>query len=215
MRNIEFTNDEYYHVYNRGVDKRTIVEESYDSGRLLQSLDELNTVEPIGSIFENSFREKNVASKKLVEIISYCINPNHYHLLLLQKEDRGIEKFMHRLGTSYTKYFNNKYKRGGSLFQGRFKAIHIYNNDYLLHLSAYINLNNRVHQLGSSASKLVRSSWNEYIEPSTRGITKPSIVIDQFKNKTEYEKYAIDSLELMLKAKDDAREFKISNMEFE
>jgi len=76
---------------------------------------------------------------KLVDVVCYCLNSNHYHMILKQKSNDGIKKFMHKLGTSYTMYFNKKLKRSGSLFQGKFKSIHIDSNEYLLYLSAYVN----------------------------------------------------------------------------
>ena len=98
--------------------------------------------------------------KSLVEIVAYCFNPNHYHFILRQIEDDGIKKFMHRLGTAYTMYSNKRYKRSGSLFQGRFKAIHIDSNEYLLYLSAYVNQNHFIH--GSEDKGWKYSSLAEY-----------------------------------------------------
>lgn len=77
----------------------------------------------------------------MVKFIAYCINPNHYHFILQQVSEKGIEKFMQRLGMGYAKYFNNRRKRSGTLFQGKFKARHIDSNEYLLHVSSYVNLN--------------------------------------------------------------------------
>lgn len=123
MRKINFANGEYYHIFNRGVDKRIIFSSQKDYARFFQSVDEFNSIDPIGSLYENSFRKrenqvskKAPRKKKLIEIICYCFNPNHYHFILKQLIDRGIEKFMHRLGIGYTKYFNQKYDRNGVLF---------------------------------------------------------------------------------------------------
>jgi len=77
----------------------------------------------------------------LVEIIVYCLNPNHYHIILRQVSEGGVSKFMLKLSSGYSSYFNKKNKRSGSLFQGRFKAVHIDSNEYLLYLSAYVNKN--------------------------------------------------------------------------
>lgn len=204
MRKTPFVENEYYHIYNRGVDKREIFSDQYDVKRFFQSMAEFNIIEPIGSIYENSFvKEKEVklgsSTSKLVEFVCYCLNPNHYHFLLKQIAENGIEKFMHRLGTGYTKYFNNKIKRTGSLFQGRFKSIHIDSNEYLLHLSAYINLNDRVHsldKLGSSTSKS-RSSWEEYVSRKNFGakFCESDIILGQFDSPGEYEKFALEALE--------------------
>ena len=150
-RKIPFENNEFYHIYNRGVDKRNIFMDKKDISRFFDGLNEFNNEFPIGSLYENSFQRKNSqlgskASKfKLVDIVMYCINPNHFHLVLKQNMEKGIEKFMQKLGTGYTKYFNNKNSRSGSLFQDKFKSKHIDNNEYLLYLSAYVNLNDKVH----------------------------------------------------------------------
>lgn len=132
MREVEFANDEYYHIFNRGVEKRKIFLDDFDIQRFFKSTIEFNSIEPIGSIYENSFNKKNnnglklghrVSKFELVELVAYSLNPNHYHLILKQIKEKGIEKYMHRLGMGYAKYFNNKYKRNDSLFQGKFKAV--------------------------------------------------------------------------------------------
>ena len=90
-----------------------------------------------------------------------------------------------------------KEKRSGSLFQGVFKSIHINTNEYLLHLSAYVNLNDRVHQLGSETSKLVKSSWREYISDDKKDkkeFCKKDIILGQFRNTEDYKTFAKESL---------------------
>ncbi len=193
MVGVQFENDEYYHIYNRGVDKRNIVGDTKDRERFLLSMQLFNAENPIGSIFENAFKKKAVQSdKRLVDFVAFCLNPNHFHFILCQKKDRGIIKFMHRLSTGYTKYFNERYDRSGALFEGRFKRIHIKNNDYLLRLSAYVNLNYRVHGLGRSTSK---SSWVEYLvsSPGT-GFCERSIILEQFENNEEYRIFAEETV---------------------
>ena len=210
MREIEFANGEYYHVFNRGTDKRVIFCDEEDFQRFFQSMREFNVLEPIGSIYENSFRELGSLASKLSEsysdlisFVCYCLNPNHFHFVLQQRTERGVEKFMHRLGTGYTKYFNQKYNRSGGLFQGTFKAIHIDGNDYLLHLSAYVNLNARVHKLGSLASK---SSWGEYMY-GTRGFCEKDIILGQFNNTEEYKQFSESSLLDIQERKSEMKEF--------
>ncbi|MFA5838702.1 MAG: transposase [Candidatus Paceibacterota bacterium] len=213
MRNIELANDEYYHVFNRGVDKRKIFSDKYDLQRFFQSMKEFNTIEPIGSIYENSFEKtKNpqlgCGAPKLVEFVCYCLNPNHYHFILKQVKEKGIEKFMHKLGGGYSKYFNQKYKRTGALFQGSFKAVHIDSNEQLLYVSSYVNLNFKVHQLGCGAPKLMwKGSWDEYVENNKENFCEKDIIINQFKNINEYKKYAFESLDLILENKKREREY--------
>ena len=215
MRKTPFISGEYYHIYNRGVDKRVTFMDEDDIQRFYDSMKEFNVLEPIGSIYENSFAKKLGSSTSkserdalLVGLTAYCANPNHFHLILKQEAEKGIEKFMHRIGTGYTKYFNNKYKRGGALFQGRFKSVHIDSNEYLLHVSAYVNLNDRVHQLGSPTSKLVRSrsSWGEYTDRRIQGICEKKIILGQFRNIAEYKGFALSSLETITKRKEDLKD---------
>lgn len=209
MRKVIFATGELYHVYNRGTDRRSIVQDYHDADRFIQSLTEFNTLEPIGSIYEHSFRkhqlggstskcdsELELASEGLVHIIAYCLNPNHFHLILEQVSERGIEKFMQRLGTGYTMYFNNKHERSGALFQGRFKAVHVESNEQLLHLSVYVNLNFRVHQYSDSVLLRVRSSWDEYIDEVSdeRSMCMKDKTLGQFRNKKEYREFAKQTL---------------------
>lgn len=211
VRKKVFANNEYYHIYNRGVDKREIFSDQYDLSRFLQSMVEFNTLKPIGSIYANSFNNQlRGSTPKLVDFVCYCVNPNHYHFLLRQTVDDGIEKFMHRLGTGYTLYFNNKIKRTGALFQGRFKSVHIDSNEYLLHLSAYINLNGRVHSLRGSTSK---SSWDEYVGHGKDGFCEKEIILGQFKNIEEYSDFATSSLMDILERKEHEKEIENLLME--
>lgn len=211
MRKLIFDNGSYYHVFNRGVDHREIFQDEEDRSRFFQGMHEFNVLYPIGSLYEQSFRKGKfiaapVQQDPLVNFIAYCLNPNHYHFILEQCVDHGVEKFMHRLGVGYSKYFNTKYKRTGSLFQGTFKAVHIDSNEYLLYVSAYVNLNHDVHKLGNLVSK---SSWNEYVTRATgvENFCKKSIILDQFRERDEYIAFAKQALLLMQERKDLERFF--------
>lgn len=212
IRKKAFTNGEFFHIYNRGVDKRIIFTDRHDIQRFFQSLVEFNVIDPIGSLYENSFLqlggETAKFTEKLVNIIAYCLNPNHFHLILEQLVDGGISEFMKRLG-GYTGYFNNKYERSGALFQGVFKDVHIDSNEYLLHVSAYVNLNNRVHQLGGETAKLVESmsSWREYVDAGVKGICEKEIILGQFRNIVEYKDFALSSLESIIERKEELKDF--------
>ena len=212
MRRLKFTTGEYYHIFNRGVDKRTIFSEKKDLERFFHSMQAFNTIEPIGSIYENSFKDKSKQlgretsklNDRLVSFVAYCLNPNHYHFILEPLIENGVEKFMHRLGLGYTMYFNEKYKRSGSLFQGRYKAAHINSNEYLLYLSVYVNLNTEAHQLGDSVSKLVsKSSWSEYVDKrDNNNFCKKDIILDQFNKVIEYKKFAFEALDIIKENKE-------------
>ncbi|MFA4817234.1 MAG: transposase [Parcubacteria group bacterium] len=210
MRKVPFEKGEFYHIYNRGTDKRNIFGDEWDFHRFFQSILEFNTVEPIGSIFENSFKNSKNRSlghpmskldKRLVNIICYSVSPNHYHFILEPLVDKGIEKFMQKLGNGYTKYFNHKYKRSGVLFQGKFKSTHINSNEYLLHLSVYVNLNNLVHKLGLR-HPMSKSSWEEYIKSGEVGLCKnKEIILGQFRSKKEYKDFAEEVVRGMIERK--------------
>lgn len=214
-RKTPFANGEFYHVFNRGVDKRVIFNDRYDMDRFFRSLIEFNVVDPIGSLYESARHQCGgstaTLSERLINIIAYCLNPNHYHLILEQLVDDGLSEFMKRLG-GYTWYFNNKYERSGVLFQGRFKSVHIDSNEYLLHVSAYTNLNDRVHQHGGSTATnaaLVasRSSWGEYTDRRVKGICEKEIILGQFSNTDEYKELALSSLESIIQRKEELKDF--------
>jgi len=209
MRNISFAVGEHYHVYNRGVDHRQIVMDGADSERFVLGLDLFNSEDPVGSIFEHSRLSKEDKLKpreKLVNIVCYCLNPNHFHMLITPLKEGGLSKFMKRLG-GYAGYFNLKYHRTGSLFEGQYKVKHIQSNAHLLHLSSYINLNNRVHNLSGNLSQLVRSSWNEYVN-SSGALCSKKIILKQFKNRAEYKKFSEDNLLFMRSKRADYAELK-------
>lgn len=213
-----FAIGEFYHVYNHGIENRDIVSDEFDSMRFLESLQMFNNEAPIGSIYEQSFNQdmplgRRTPKSPLVKIIAFCINPNHFHLLLEQVAENGISEFMKRLGGGYTKYYNQRNKRHGHLFRGKFQSRWVNSNEYLLHLSAYINLNFCVHnlndQLGRPTSKLIRSSWDEYTGEVKDGLCEKDIILGQFDGKKEdYKIYAEGALPIMLDRKKTEREEK-------
>jgi len=167
IRNIEFANGEYYHVFNRGVDKRIIFKNKSQQHFFFNRLQLLNTTD--NSKYFNNQRNKhkdkdiNGIGEQLVSIVAYSLLPNHYHLLLKQEVDNGISQFMQRLGTSYTMFFNKQEKRSGGLFQGKFKATHL-SGDYALPvLTAYVNLNFKHHKINPK-KQLVKTSLFEYLD---------------------------------------------------
>ncbi|MFA4845849.1 MAG: transposase [Patescibacteria group bacterium] len=141
MRSIEFGVGEIYHVYSRGVDKRIIFCDPLDYQRFLESLWIFNTatVDDESSFFERKLR--GVIPDPSVTVSTFALMPNHFHLLIQEKTECGTSKFMHRLGTSYTQYFNRKHERSGRLFESPFKAKHVNTQAYLEQITRYIHLN--------------------------------------------------------------------------
>jgi len=210
MRKQPLVENEYYHIYNRGVDKRDIFQDTSDYQRFFKYLTEFNCKDPIGSLYEKYLREKNggstsiveVEPPRLVEIISYCLNPNHFHFILQQTSEKGIEKFMQRIGTGHTMYFNQKYNRSGSLFQGKFKSSHIGLTSQLLRLSVYVSCNSEIHNL-HSAENYRWCSFSEYIGKNKNGICRREIVANQFRSTEDYFSYANENIKDFQREKED------------
>ena len=200
MRKIEYEIGEIYHIFNRGVDKRKIFSNQKDLNRFFESMIAFNSVKPIGSLFEQGFQKEKI-KKPLVDIIAYNLLPNHFHLILREIREGGISEFMKRLAGGYTWYFNNKNKRSGVLFQSTFKGKHIDSNEYLLHVSVYVNLNDKI-PLGGETAKLTaklgnltKSSWGEYLGDNNENVCKKDIILEQFKNIADYKEFAFSSLD--------------------
>lgn len=145
MTNPSFVNGSYYHIYNRGVEKRKIFLDRWDYLRFLETLDfyrKSPTPMKLSDFRRGVVKLKKAEKQKeIIKILSYCLMPNHFHLLVHQLQDGGISKFISQLSNSFTKYFNTKHKRVGPLFQGTFKAKIIENDEYLLQVSKYIHRN--------------------------------------------------------------------------
>lgn len=145
----------YYHLYNRGVEKRTIFEDTQDYGVFLSYLkeyllpkDEISLrgrlADPMTSPMEKSAILKALRLNNFSEeitLLAYCLMPNHFHLLIHQRSAEAIDGFMNSLATRYTMFFNKKYKRVGPLYQGVYKAVLVQTDEQFLHLSRYIHRN--------------------------------------------------------------------------
>lgn len=141
-REFKFAPDEYYHIYNRGTDKRDIFTNTADYTRFVESLYLFNSEERIVlKMVSKKDRFSYDRGETIVDIGAYCLMPNHFHLLIRARNDEGISSFMKKLQTAYSMYFNKKYRRSGSLFQGPFKAQNIKRDEYLKYLFSYIHLN--------------------------------------------------------------------------
>jgi putative transposase len=127
----------YYHVYNRGVNKRRIFLDDQDYSVFLSLLKRYLSDEDGPNKYNITY--ENLSSE--VEVLAYCLMPNHVHLLIYQISPEGMTNLMRRVFTAYSMYFNKKYKRVGGLFQDAYKASHIDSDEYLQHISRYIHLN--------------------------------------------------------------------------
>ena len=144
-RRVPLAPGEWYHCYSRGVDKRRVFSAVKDYERFLQALYLSNDT---GATNRPNFQHlcheaifELPRNKQLVAVGAYCLMPNHFHLLLKEVEEGGISKFMHKLGTSYTMYFNIKNERVGNLFVKPFRSKHVGEDRYFKHVAQYIHLN--------------------------------------------------------------------------
>lgn len=211
-RKVVFANGEYYHVFNRGVEKRPVFLNKYEFLRALDSLFfyRFGDLALRYSKYLNLNKDKKAEllkdlddSKLQVEIIAFCLMGNHFHLILKQLKENGIAKFMAKFTNSYTKYFNTKHQRVGPLFQGVFKAVYVGYDEQLLHLSRYIHLN-PVLGFMVKAEELVSYQWSsypEYIGQTASGMINKTEVLKFFKNPDDYKKFVLDQADYAIKNK--------------
>jgi putative transposase len=179
----------YYHIYNRGVEKRTIFEDEQDYKVFINYLSEYLSPKPDpvnlrrgftlkGSSFQGiPHQPKNYS--RTIDLIAYCLMPNHFHLLIKQIKGPAMEGFMRSLATRYSVYFNKKYTRVGHLFQGIYKAAVIESDQYLLYLSKYIHRN--PNELGAKLTSAY-SSYSKYLGLRQTSWIKPGEILSFFNN---------------------------------
>ena len=162
-RNTILAPGEFYHIYNRGTDKRKIFLLREDYERFLSLLYLSNSTDPVRidnirhlksqqglTLLESVLKSER--NQPLVDIGAYCLMPNHFHVIARERVDGGMSRFMQKLTTAYTMYFNIRHERNGALFQGTFKATHAKDDRYLSYLLSYIHLN---------PIKLIDPTWKD------------------------------------------------------
>ncbi len=182
----QFTEGGHYHIYNRGVEKRDIFLNKQDYVVFLSYLKK----------YLGSGSDPHPISSE-VDLLAFCLMPNHFHLLARQHTLNGITKLMRAVCTRYVMFFNKKYERVGGLFQGKYKAALITDDPYLLHLSRYIHLNPWP---GSDPSLYHYSSYAYYLGHKNATWVKPQQILDYFKipeqplikNYSSYENFVED-----------------------
>lgn len=204
----EYSNNSYYHIYNRGVEKRLIFQDDQDYAVFLSYLQTYLIPKDIESLTQQlsdpflNYREKDklLSILKLnnftdeITLLAYCLMPNHIHFLLKQKSADSMDKFMNSLGTRYTMYFNKKYKRVGHLYQGVYKAVIVYTDEQLLNVTHYIHTNSTKNMPISKFKKLTSkgdafcayfsqpSSYPEYLGQRKTEWVHPEEILSHFSN---------------------------------
>ncbi len=211
-RNIPLVNNQIYHVLNRGVASQPIFLNKKDYQRALETVfyyqnEDLPLSYSTFLKLSQPKREETLKKLKgkgnfLIEIIAFCLMPNHFHLLLKQVQDNGISIFMSNLSNSYTRYFNISHKRIGPLFQGKFKAIRIETEEQLLHGSRYIHLNPYTSYVIKTLKELETypySSFAEYLNPQKTDHCQKEIILDSFKSSLDYKRFVFDQADYQRK----------------
>lgn len=200
IRIVPFFNDQIYHIYNRGVEKRRIYENRRTHLRFLETLKYYRLEGPkpkFSNSFENPLFQPDL-NKKIVDIICYCLMPNHFHLLIKQLNEGGISEFIAKLTNSYTKFYNTKFNRIGPLFQGQFKAVLIESDEQLVHVSRYIHLNPVVSYLVKRPEQYEWSSYKEYLSQEPYGLCAKEDILSFFKSLKDYEDFILDQVSYAL-----------------
>lgn len=177
-----FTPDHYYHIYNRGIAKQVIFHETQDFQRFVDALAFYVEAKPKNKFSASEWEYiKNIrdepVKEALVEVVSFCLMPNHFHILAKQVLEGGISDFMRRLLNSYTRYYNQKRQRIGTVFQGTFRAVHIENNEQLIHVSRYIHLNPFVAKLVDNPKTYQWSSYPLYFKQTENRLCSPDLIL--------------------------------------
>lgn len=196
MKNRDYKNfaaGEIYHIFNRGVNKENIFLTDVDYKVFLYRLRE-NLFPELVDKKKLSWveRRRKTLPPKSFDLISYCLMPNHFHLLIQQKTDLPITKLLLKACTSYSMCFNKANKRIGTVFQGCFKAVSVDDNEQLLWTSFYIHKNPLEAGLVDNLKDYRWSSYHEYFGKSDIEVCKKEIITGQFNSETEYFKYFED-----------------------
>ncbi len=221
MRKTKFAPNENYHIYNRGNDKRPIFLDNSDYIRFLfliiffqsPSVPFYNISHHVAHyvkhrVFNIDLQIRiRIVKERAVELISFTLMPNHFHILLLEKDKGGISRYMQRILDAYTKYWNTKHQKSGHLFQGPFGAKYIETNEQLLYTSAYIHRNQ--HELSKWHGKEALFPWSsyyDYVEKNRWGkLLSTERLLEQFPTTTAYREFVDTST-----AKDNTGEETIS-----
>lgn len=204
-RLVPIVTNEIYHVFNRGVASQPTFFNKRDYDRAFESFlyyQNANlpfkyshflslSIKARSELLESFAKQKNF----LVEIISYCFMPNHFHFLLRQAKDGGIAKFIGNFTNSYTRFINTKLERAGPLFTGKFKAIRIETQEQLVHVSRYIHLNPYTSFVVKTLEDLENysySSFPEFLKKTSSSFYSKEIINSGFKNIKAYRQFVFD-----------------------
>ncbi len=173
QRNVQFFPGGYYHIFNRGCDREAIFRTNENYLFLLRRI--------------RKYFEPN-----LVTVIAYCLMPNHYHFLLRQNSDIPISDLIQALFNSYSKAFNKMYNRKGTLFEGKYKSLHVDEENYLIHLCRYIHRNPFEAGLVSNLEGWAFSNYLEWIGKRNGALVDRAFVQSRFPSPIDYQRFVLE-----------------------
>ena len=199
---------EIYHIFNRSIASQPIFKNQKDYQRITDVINyyrfkklplRYSYYKRLPKDQKNQFsRDYLINNKSMLNIVAYCIMPNHFHFLLQPFVINAISDFMRNMQNSYSKYYNTKYERTGSLFQSMFRAVRIENDEQLIHVSRYIHLNPVTAYL-IEIDKLERYPWSSFkvylSNNDGYSFVNPRIVLSQFRSKGTYERFVFDQVD--------------------
>ena len=192
---------ETYHIFNRGAHKLPIFNHSDDYKRFQVNLHVGNHSEPVlirEIVGSKKYKEPfsgYPADKSLVDVLGYCLMPTHFHLILRQKTDDGITRFMKKVSGGYSMYFNLKYGHSGTLLQGIFKSSHINTDPYFNWIFAYVHLN---------PVSLAESSWSE---KGLSDVARAQAAVDAYQFSSYYDYYIVQRPERSILAFEEGAQY--------
>lgn len=213
IRTVPLSNGEFYHIYNRGTARQPTFLNRKDYVRFYLTISYYRFSNPpvrLSHLLKQPKETRNSllvdlenTGKKLVELISFVFIPNHFHFLLRQVKEDGISRFVSKTINSYTRFFNTKYDRDGALFKGAFQAVHVDNEDQLIHLNRYIHINPTT-SFVIRESELFSYPWSslpDFLKGSST-LVDVEPVLSHSSSINAYKKFILDQLDYAKKLKE-------------
>ncbi|MBI2430899.1 MAG: transposase [Candidatus Levybacteria bacterium] len=212
-RLVPLITNEIYHVFNRGINRQPIFTTKREYQRAVDSIMFYRFANPpvrlskflrFESDRQNEILQMLETREPLVQIFSYCFMPNHFHLLIKQKKDNGIARFISNVQNSYTRYFNTRHQRDGALLLNQFKAVLIETDEQFLHVSRYIHLNPYTGYLVKYHNELETYAWSsfpDYLKNNSSFVTK-DLLMSFFRTVGQHKKFVLDQADYQRRLKE-------------